>query len=205
VRHGNGENIGLRAAYWLGPVTLARQLYLNSHNDVHRPGLSGKFLDNMPESLVGSRGQQGVERRFYRQIGRQFERMTSHPALANARAFVFTDAPQVVKGLQEFIPGAVSCPKLMMAQGAGPLHQLKESSVELTRHGGIRSGGINKDITLEMFVELELLRRCDGLICMDSGFSIFAQRKLDDSRIAYLKPGKTSKLVMKVMNRLARR
>jgi Nodulation protein Z (NodZ) len=202
IRHGNGENIGARAAYWLGPIALARQLHLNNRNDVHRPGLSGRFLDNMPESLVGTDGQRRFERRFYRRIGAEFRDLSRSSKLT--KALLFTDAPQVFGGLREFIPSLVACPKHLMTEGAGPLHQLSANSIEQSEAGGIRSSGIDQQITREMFVELELLRRCDALVCMDSGFSIFAQRRLADAQIRFLKPDRLNILVMKVMSRLAR-
>ena len=52
IRHGNGENIDTRAAYWLSPMALARQLILNNSVNIHRAGTSGRFSDNMPPSLI---------------------------------------------------------------------------------------------------------------------------------------------------------
>jgi hypothetical protein len=204
VRHGNGENIGLRAAYWLGPLGLVRQLYLNVRHDIHRPGLSGRFMDNMPESLVGTEGQRRFERRLYRRIAKEFRALTEATGMTNARAFLFTDAPQVVKGLREFIPTLVASPKLLMPEGAGPLHQLDTSSIQKGEHGGITNKGINETITREMFIELDLLRRCNGLVCIDSGFSIFNRWLLDESRITYLRPSLINRLVIRVVSRLIR-
>ncbi len=205
VRHGNGENIGLRAAYWLGPLALVRQLYRNYRTDLHRPGVSGRFLDNMPDSLVGTEGQRRYERRLYRRIAQEFRTLSKATGMAGARALLFTDAPQVLSGLREFIPTLVATPKLLMPEGGGPLHQLNASAIERAAHGGITSSGIDKRIIREMFVEQDLLRRCDGLIYMDSMFSIFAQRRLEDSHISHLRPDPLNQLVVKVMYRLAHR
>jgi len=204
VRHGNGENIGHRAAYWLGPWALVRQLWRNSQTNVHRKGLSGKFMDNMPESLVGTPGQRRNETKFYRRIAAEVLRMATLPGLEGSRPILFTDAPHVEKGLAAFLPNVVSCPKSQMAEGAGPLHQLTAASVELTEAGGIRSKGIQGKITHEMFVELELMRRCQGLVCMDSGFSIFSQRRLDDSRITLLRPTKVNRFIDRLANKFFR-
>lgn len=201
VRHGNGENIGHRAAYWLGPLALIRQLHLNGTNDVHRPGLSGRFLDNMPDSLVGLESQRRYEGRFYRAIGAEFDRLARSTGID--RALLFTDAPHVLQGLEAFIPKLAGAPTKLLQAGAGPLHQLDGKSVATSAEGGITNAGIDRGITHDMFVELELLRRCEGLICMESGFTIFAQRQLPDSHIRFLLPSATNQLVMKAMSRLS--
>lgn len=199
IRHGNGENIGERSAYWLGPFALATQLVRNHRADVHRPGLAGRYLDNMPESLVGTKAQRPFEKRFYRRIGDEFHALSR--ATGIDRALLFTDAPQVISGLQDFIPSLVACPKLLMAEGTGPLHQLDANSIQNTDGGGIECLGIDQRITREMFVELELMRRCEALLCMSSGFSIFAQRRLPDSHIRFLEPNKLNVLISKLISR----
>jgi len=204
VRHGNGENIGLRAAYWLGPLALARQLFRNHAVDVHRPGLAGRFLDNMPDSLVGTPGQRPMERRFYGRIAAAFRALARDAGLPEARPFLFTDAGQVALGLRDYLPTLVERPKLQLQAGEGPLHQLDAAAVAQSEHGGIRNRGIDPAISRDMFVELELMRRCEGLVYMNSGFSIFLQRRLDESRIRLLQPGPVNRLVLKVIQRALR-
>lgn len=202
IRHGNGENVGWRAAYWLEPIALMRQLAANSRNDVHRPGLFGRFSDNMPPSLVGTPSQAGAEQRFYRQIATELHRLSSETGMKNAVPFLFCDAAQVVEGMRRVLPTLVVRPKRFLEQGTGPLHQLKASSIELSEYGGIRNAGIESDVTREMFLEIELMRRCEGLVYMDSGFSVLALMGLDENHIALLRPNLTNRLIVKAMSRL---
>lgn len=75
IRHGNGENIGARAAYWLDPWRFFQQLRLNSSSDIHRPGVHGRFFDNMPKSLIRSIDIIGSERRFLTYVKRVVSRV----------------------------------------------------------------------------------------------------------------------------------
>jgi hypothetical protein len=203
VRHGNGENIGSRASYWLGPVALVRQLAVNARNDVHKPDLFGKFSDNMPPSLVGTPGQSGAERRFCEQIAVEFHALCRSARLTDAVPFLFCDAAEIVEAIREVLPTVVVRPKRLFGRGGGPLHQLDAAVIQRSAVGGIRSGTISDDITHDMFVELELMRRCAGLVYMDSGFSLLARISLDESRVSRLKPNFTNRLITRVMSRLA--
>lgn len=203
IRHGNGENVGWRAAYWLEPIALVRQLAANNRNDVHRPGLFGRFSDNMPPSLVGTPSQTGAEQRFYRQIASEFHKLSSETGMKDAVPFLFCDAAQVVEGMRRILPSLVVRPKRFLDRGAGPLHQVNASSIELSEYGGIRNAGIEADVTREMFLEIELMRRCAGLVYMDSGFSLLARLGLEENHIALLSPTLTNRLIMKTMSRLA--
>jgi hypothetical protein len=193
IRHGNGENLGSRAAYWLGPVTLMMQLIINARSDVHKPGISGKFFDNMPRSLIGTPSQAAYERRFCRTVADAFYSLR----IPNAVPLLFTDAAHIVGTMREVLPSVVAKPKRLIVQGEGPLHQISAASV---RQDGneIRSGTISDDVTFEMFVELELMRRCSGLIFMDSGFSLLSKTSLDVNRLIRLKPTLTNRLILKV-------
>lgn len=203
VRHGNGENIDTRAAYWLSPMALARQLRLNNSVSIHRAGTSGRFFDNMPPSLVGTVGQERFERQFCRRIACEFKRMARHPGMAGARALLLTDAPQVVTTMKEFLPDLVTLPKLLLGEGAGPLHQVQ--SVVVTESDAIKSGALLGDtIANEMFIELDLLRRCKGLICMASGFSLISRLELDEANIVSLRPTRTNRLVLRLMRYLSK-
>jgi Nodulation protein Z (NodZ) len=190
VRHGNGENIGHRAAYWLGPLALGRQMIRNARNDVHRAGISGRFSDNMPDSLVGSPGQAGAERRFCRQIAEEFRSLSTQSGLTSATPFVFCDSSHIIEMLRQYLPTLVACPKHFLEKGAGPLHQFR------------RGQQIAEEITRDMFVELELMRRCEGLVYMDSGFSIMTRTKLDGTRIRRLKPGLVNRSILKLISRM---
>ena len=201
VRHGNGENVGLRASYWLGPVALIRQLRLNARNDIHRSGLSGRFADNAAPSLVGVPGQADTERRFYRRIAREFRLMADRSNFGNAVPILFCDSDQVMEGLSRALPGLVALPKRLLRRGDGPLHQLDPSTVQLSAHGGIRSRGLSGDLIREMLVELELMRRCSGLIYMDSGFSLLSRLSLESRHQSRLRPTLLKRLIIRAMHR----
>jgi hypothetical protein len=201
LRHGNGENIGLRAAFWLGPIALAKQLMLDAGNDIHKSGLSGRFSDNAAESLVGSPSQSGAERRFGRRVAAEFRSLSQITVLANAVPFLFCDSAQIIKMMKEILPNLVACPKRLLNRGEGPLHQFDAGAVRHSENGGVRGGTIANEITNEMFVELELMRRCAALIYMDSGFSIVSRIMLDDSRLVPLTPNFVNRFVPKIIRR----
>lgn len=201
VRHGNGENIDTRAAYWLSPLALARQLLLNNSVSIHRAGISGRFSDNMPPSLIGTVGQERFERRFCQRIVCEFKKMARHPSLKGSRAILLTDSPRVVRTVKEFLPDLVTLPKLLLGDGAGPLHQVH--SVVETANNALQSGTLLGDtIANEMFIELDLLRRCKGLICMASGFSLLTRLELDEANVVKLRPTRINRLVLRLMRYL---
>jgi hypothetical protein len=197
IRHGNGENLGSRAAYWLGPVALTRQLIMNARSDVHKRGISGRFADNMPPSLIGVPDQAVYEHRFCRAVAEAFYSL----AIPNAVPFLFSDAGHIVEVIREFLPTVVAKPKREVKRGEGPLHQINAASV---RHdsNGIRSGTISDDIVFDMFVELELMRRCSGLVFMDSGFSLLTRTSLDENRLIRLKPTLINRLISRIVERM---
>jgi len=201
LRHGNGENIGLRAAYWLGPVALARQLIMDARNDIHKPGLFGRFSDNAAESLVGAPSQAGAERRFCRRVAASFRSMSRTSGVVNAIPFLFCDSAQIIEIMKEILPTLVACPKRLQNRGDGPLHQFDASAVRHSANGGVRGGTIANEITQEMFVELELMRRCAALLYMDSGFSIVSRIMLEDSRLSLLKPNIVNRYIPKILRR----
>jgi hypothetical protein len=200
IRHGNGENVGARAAYWLGPIALMRQLSMNARNDVHRPGLFGRFSDNMPASLVGMSSQAAAERRFCRKVAADFRAFTQKLNITNAVPFLFCDSMQIIETMREFLPTLVVRPKLLPGKGDGPLHQFEAGIAGQVTQDGIRGGSVPEKITLDMFVELDLMQRCQGLMYMDSGFSILARTKLDQSHQLRLQPNRINRLVTRAMS-----
>ena len=202
LRHGNGENIGTRASYWLGPVALIRQLMANARNDMHRPGLSGRFSDNMPPSLVGTPSQAGAERRFCRRVAAEFHALSRDTGLTDAVPVLFCDAAPIAGVLSEFLPTLRVLPKELPGRGDGPLHQLDAASIEYSEESGIKSGTVADTRTWDMFVELELMRRCHGLVYMDSWFSLLTRMTLDESRVRLLRPNAVNASISKLMNRL---
>jgi Nodulation protein Z (NodZ) len=199
IRHGNGENLGSRAAYWLGPVALIKQLTINARNDVYNRGVSGKFSDNMPRSLIGGPGQAKYERRFCRTVAEAFRSL----AIPNAVPILFSDAGHIVEIMREFLPTIVAKPKREVERGEGPLHQINAASVRQDSNG-IRGGTISDDIVFDMFVELELMRRCSGLVFMDSGFSLLARTSLDENRLVRLKPTLINRLISRMVERMSK-
>jgi hypothetical protein len=91
IRHGNGENIGWRAAYWLDPWRFTRQCLMNALTDVHRPGRHGRFGDNMPDSLVRTESLRGSELAFLRRIAQRVAVMRARLA-GGGRDRAATDA-----------------------------------------------------------------------------------------------------------------
>ncbi|WFU18775.1 nodulation protein NodZ [Bradyrhizobium sp. CB3481] len=197
LRHGNGENVGARAAYWLSPFALSRQLSLNARNDVHRPGLFGRFSDNMPASFVGMSSQAGAERRFCRKVAADFHAFAERLNAVNAVPFLFCDSMQIIDTLREFLPNLVVRPKVLPEKGDGPLHQFEAKPVG---QNGTRIGTVPEQVTLDMFVELDLMQRCQALMYMDSGFSILARTMLEQSRQLRLQPSRTNRLIVRAMS-----
>jgi hypothetical protein len=200
IRHGNGENVGARAAYWLGPIALMRQLSLNARNDVHRPGLFGRFSDNMPDSLVGAANQAAAERRFCRRVAADYRALAQKLQASNAVPFLFCDSTQIIETMRQLLPNLVVLPKLLPAKGEGPLHQF-DAETASTSQEGIRGGTVAEQITLDMFVELDLMQRCQALIYMDSGFSLLARTALEQSHQLRLKPNLANRLITRAMSR----
>ena len=203
IRHGNGENVGARAAYWLGPIALIRQLAMNARNDMHAPGLFGKFSDNMPRSLVGTPSQAWAERRFCREVASQFRRLSHRVGLKGAVPILFCDAAHIVEIMREVLPSVVVLPKQLLGDGSGPLHQFRSDAVQYGEQDSIKSGIISERITREMFLELELMRRCGALLYMDSGFSVLTRMSLDESKVSRLRPNFANRSIARIMSRIS--
>lgn len=203
LRHGNGENIGDRAAYWLEPISLIKQLMLNSRVNIHRSGLSGRFSDNAAISLVGTSAQARAEKRFCRRVAAEFRALAKTANLQRAVPFLFCDSGQIIATMRHTLPTLVVRSKRLPERGDGPLHQFDAVAVTHAPGGGVRGGTIATEITHEMFVEVELMRRCSGLVYMDSGFSILSRIRLDKSRQARLKPTRLNQFISKAVSKLA--
>jgi hypothetical protein len=192
LRHGNGENIGFRASYWLSPYRLYKQLKLNLSVNVHRAGSNGRFGDNMPDSLIQTENFSGSELQFLRRIKLEVEKMQLQ--LPNSKVMLFCDSQSAALAFQQLVPDVVIPPKFFLEANSGPLHSIKinqsESDAKISR------------ISFEMAMEMELMRRCSALICMDSGFSIFSKALLDADRKVLLRPLLANKIVEKVVNKL---
>lgn len=198
IRHGNGENVGARAAYWLGPIALMRQLSLNIRNDLHAEGLAGEFADNMPKSLVGTLGQTLAEERFCRHIATQVDGLRERLGLRDAVPFLFCDSGRVIEIFRSVMPSTVVRPKQLRPVGEGPLHQIRSRSVKLGEQDGVLTGTVDQAVALDMFVELELMRRCAGLVYMDSGFSLLARLGLGSDRLHRLRPALANRMIVRV-------
>jgi|GEM_PF-6165583 len=193
IRHGNGENIGSRAAYWLDPWELVQQLRLNAKVDMHRTGVHGRFFDNMPDSLIPAKELGPSQQSFLKTVANRVKRMQRTKQLYQARPVLFCDAPVVVEPLRALLPDLVVPPKIFLEADSGPLHAISQNNIFKP---------INRDIIFDMLIELELMRRCSALIYMSSGFSIFSRIELDDDRTDLLQPTLINRLVLKIMDRL---
>ena len=195
IRHGNGENIGARAACWLDPWRFIQQLRLNSSSDIHRPGIHGRFSDNMPESLIRSTDIVGSEERFLKRVKRVVKRVQKYTP--DLTPILFCDSRVVADKFTEIMPGTVILDKIFLNPNAGPLHSL---SSELDLASRTRQ----EAIVFQMAVEMELMRRCSALVCMDSGFSILSKALIDDRNIEILKPTLINRLIERLFKALRR-
>jgi hypothetical protein len=193
IRHGNGENLGSRAAYWLGPAALSKQLMINARNDLHKPVATGRFFDNMPLSLIGGLGQTKYERRLCQRIAKAYKSL----AAPNAVPVLFSDAEHIFDLMREVLPSVVTKRKQQIKRGGGPLHQIAVGSAIDSK--GLRSSTVSDHIAFDMFVELELMRRCSGLIFMDSGFSLLARASLDEKRLIRLRPNLINRIILRIL------
>lgn len=194
IRHGNGENIGMRAAYWLDAVRWTRQLCMNGATDVHRPGTHGRFGDNMPESLIRSRDLVGSERAFLRRIRTMATAIQS--TLDGAEVMLFTDSPAAAACYRALAPDVIVPPKTFLAPESGPLHAIVRERWDISGDPGIDR------VSFEMAVEMELMRRCSGLVYMESGFSIFPRVLLPDSHVRLIRPTLLNRVIQSLFFRL---
>ena len=114
--------------------------------------------------------------------------------------FLFCDSTQIIETMRQLLPNLVVLPKLLPAKGEGPLHQF-DAETASTSQEGIRGGTVAEQITLDMFVELDLMQRCQALIYMDSGFSLLARTALEQSHQLRLKPNLANRLITRAMSR----
>lgn len=192
IRHGNGENIGSRASYWLGPFRLIRQLILNLDTNLHRSGANGRFGDNMPESLILTKDFFGSELKFLLSIRAHCRNLQLK--MVGAKVILFCDSAAVAQKISELMPDVVIPPKFFLNANAGPLHSNSHNNSDVLSK--------SSQISFEMAIEMELMRRCSSLIYMDSGFSIFSKALLDDAQKVLLKPTFVNKFVEKIINKI---
>lgn len=194
IRHGNGENIGARAAYWLGPTDLHRQIKLNAAVDMHAPGTHGRFNDNTAESLIPATELQSSQMSFLRSVAKNIERMKVNAGFHNARPILFCDSKTVAEALPQIMPDIAIPPKTFIKSGDGPLHAI---SIE---DGAAKP--IASQVTFDMMVELCLMRKCSALVCMQSNFSILSRIELEEGKIHILRPPLINRLIQKAAHHL---
>jgi Nodulation protein Z (NodZ) len=195
IRHGNGENIGNRAAYWLDPLRFGRQTLMNQRVDMHRRGRHGRFGDNMPDSLIQTDHFSGSEMAFLERVRKRLRLMQNKLGGA-AVPVLFCDSPAVVDVAQALMPDVLVPPKTFLPPNAGPLHGLAPPGV------AERDRALAGNIAFDMCFEMELMRRCSALICMPSGFSIFARALLEEDRIDMLGPVRANRWIERVLTRV---
>ncbi|MFL4468332.1 nodulation protein NodZ [Tateyamaria armeniaca] len=205
IRHGNGENIGGRASYWLDPIPLLRQLRLNQQFDLHQRSAAGtargKYHDNAAPSLTDTPHTSRTESRLYRDVAARITDLRGTPDFQDAVVFLCTDAKRVEEGLARHIDGICTYPKHMLQEGGGPLHQV--SLAAESRTDGFAP--VESDIVTEMLIELELLRRTRALVCIPSQFSVISRLELPAERQFFLTPSVRNRLISRMFDRFSRR
>jgi hypothetical protein len=104
---------------------------------------------------------------------------------------LFTDAVQVVEGLRQELPETLHYDASLLPAGKGPLHQIASPDASVKACSG---AGVVED----MFTELEILQRCERLVCIPSQFTIFRRAGLPSEYINILSPSMTNRLVVKI-------
>ena len=115
--------------------------------------------------------------------------------------FLFCDSSQIIETMRRSLPNLVVLPKHLPGKGEGPLHQFDAAATRFTAQDGIRGATVAEQTTFEMFVELDLMQRCQALIFMDSGFSLLARTALEPSHQLRLKPNLANRLIARAMLR----
>lgn len=197
IRHGNGENIGARAAYWLTPGALVRQLWRNRTTAIHGGAVRGRFHDNMPDSLVGTPGQRGAERRFLRRVARIVKQLKREAELSNAKPLLFTDAPHIFEELRRELPDLVSFEAETREPDGGPLHQVKPIAVN-GRDNAVATTIVDPAVTRQMMLEMAVMRGAAGLVRMESGFTAITWNELPRERLVDLQPTLLNRLILKL-------
>jgi hypothetical protein len=198
LRHGNGENIGSRASYWLDPISLMRQLIRDSQNDIHKknsnnkPG--GRFADNAADSLTVNPKRNSTEARLYKYTESQIKLVAKKIKTSEFSVILFTDASRVIAGMRESIPTVLFYPKKLFDAGQGPLHQLHECE------GKEIFTAVDPRTIDGMLVEQALLRRCEALVCISSNFTEIIRAELADDRVVLLVPRFANRLIVKFIS-----
>ena len=202
IRHGNGENIGARASYWLDEVSFIRQLMLNKQHNIHRRSpdcgpARGAFHDNTAPSLTQQSKTSRAERNLYKKAASYVNNLHQEPDFSHASVFLCTDAVRVENGVRENLDNVFTYPKRMICEGSGPLHQMKlnHSNSDQEEDTFIP---LETEIVMDMIIELELLRRCKALVCIPSQFSVISRQLLPDNRICLLKPPLSNRIIARI-------
>ncbi len=203
IRHGNGENIGTRAAYWLDCISLIKQLLANERNDIHQhssdnTAAKGIFHDNAAPSLMYKNITSRAEHKLYKNAASYVNDLREALGLPDARVFLCTDAARVENGLRQKLGSLYTYPKRMMGEGGGPLHQLTiKSASNETRQADLQP--VEKEIVMDMLIELEILRRCNALVCIPSQFSIISRLELPKDRLYVLRPPLCNRIISRFL------
>jgi hypothetical protein len=194
IRHGNGENIGARCAYWLDSIDLVRQLWRNKRTDMHAKGLvGGRFLDNMPNSLTETRRGTKEELKLYQRAAASVARLRVDLG-QEAPVILFTDSEQVVTAIEGLIPNLFRYNSELLKLGAGPLHNFSNFSDQ-------QSKKIQLKRTLDMLSEAQIMQSCNALICIPSGFTIMLKGRLPAKNVNELKPSFRNSVILKLFNK----
>ena len=200
IRHGNGENLGHRAAYWLTPVSLIRQLNRNKNNDIHSRKLSGPFYDNMPESLIGGAEQGRQERCLLERVASAVHALRQRTEAVSARPLLFTDAPHIFEEMSRFLPDLLSAETKHRPKNQGALHQV--ASVSAIGDGALITEAVPNTVAEDMMFELALMRSCSALVCLESGFTAITRTELGPEKVISLRPSLLNRMICRLHDRL---
>jgi hypothetical protein len=202
IRHGNGENIGDRAQYWIGGIRLFQQIRLNKsfniHLHSHRKNTGQEYGKNgettAAKSLVRVNGHLSLtEKYLYKRIFAAYDSFKQENPAEDCCLLLCTDSKRVIEFVQRGVNDTIIFHKKMLSLGAGPLHQQSQGTDNVSIEPPISAD-------LDTFVEMELLRRSDAIICIPSQFSLYPRLSLAERSVTIIKPPIANRIISKLAN-----
>jgi hypothetical protein len=170
LRHGNGENLEDRVIYWKPFLSSCIQI-LQNYGKI-KGGSRKQFV---PTSTQFQFFQEGPKRRIYKLVKRQIERIRSHNS-DPVGIFLFTDSPRIERDMKSLLPQIYTLDKIFRNDDTGPLHR----KLAKDKH--------RNSISFELFLEMELMKRCTEFIYIPSQLSFAPRCLLEQENLHELKP-----------------
>ncbi len=183
LRHGNGENVFNRCAYWLSPFGLIRQLFINSKYNI-RLG-DNHALKSLISEYSGCKEEQRVFNIIDQKVKKIIEKTNK-----KYKVFLMTDSLRVEKKFKEKIENSFFVEKLYKPDSKGALHR------------NIASNGNKKKILEDVLIELAILRQSEFIIYMPSQLSFFARAQLEPSKSIEIKPSLINRLIASLYRKI---